>query len=150
MAGRRNQRVCELLKVELSRLIAREKRLEGYLITLIDISLAPDFKQATVYYSSLKPKLNIEETSKLLNELGHQWYRAIGQRVRMKYTPRLTFEYDTTIERGDRVLNILQQIRETTLGSKSDSDSDLNSDSSTDSDLASEINSPSKSNHEPL
>jgi len=112
MAGRRNQRVCELLKVELSRLISREKRLEGYLITLIDISLSPDFKQATVFYSSLKQNLNVEDTSKLLNELGHHWHRTLGQRVRMKYTPRLTFEFDSTMERGDRVLNILREIEE--------------------------------------
>ena len=119
MAGRRNQRVCELLKAELSRLISREKRLEGYLITIIDVSLAHDFKQATVFYSSLKQPLHIDETSKLLNELGHHWHRTLGQRVRMKYTPRLTFEFDSTMERGDRVLNILQEIEDSVLDESS-------------------------------
>lgn len=93
-------------------MISKEKRLEGYLLTIVDISLAPDFKQATVYFSSLKDKLNVEDTEKLLNELGHHWYRPLGQRVKMKYTPRLTFEFDTTMERGDRVLNILREIEE--------------------------------------
>lgn len=124
MAGRRDQRVCELLKAELSRLISREKRLEGYLITIVDISLAPDFKQATVFYSSLKQNLNEEATCKLLNELGHHWHRTLGQRVRMKYTPRLTFEFDTAMERGDRVLNILREIEDVP-----DTDFDFDSDS---------------------
>lgn len=118
MAGRRNQRVCELLKAELSRLIFREKQLEGYLITIVDISLAPDFKQATVYYSTLNHHLNIESTSKLLTKLARHWHRTLGQRVRMKYTPLLTFEFDATMERGDRVLNILREIEDTDLPEK--------------------------------
>jgi ribosome-binding factor A len=39
----------------------------------------------------------------------------------MKYTPRLTFEFDTTMERGDRVLNILREIEETAPPQESES-----------------------------
>ncbi|MGF1678342.1 MAG: ribosome-binding factor A [Candidatus Methylacidiphilales bacterium] len=110
MSGRRHQRVCELLRAELSRLMSREKTLEGTLLTIVDVTLSPDFKQATAYFSSLNPRLRVAETEALLDDLAHHWHRDIAKRVHMKYIPRFIFRFDQSLERGDRVLNILREL----------------------------------------
>jgi len=92
--------------------MSREKQLDGLLLTVTGVTLAPDFKRATIYFSTLNPGLNFEETEALLDELGHHWHHQIGQRVRLKYLPRFHFKYDAALARGDRVLNLLRKIEE--------------------------------------
>lgn len=98
------------MREELSRLMAKEKQLEGKLLTLTGVSLAPDFKQATVFFSTLDNRARPEELEAKLNELGHGWHRDLGKRIRLKYTPRLVFEFDQSVARGDRVLELLNEI----------------------------------------
>ena len=112
MPTRRTIRLSALVQAELGRLAAREKTLEGELLTFTSVDVAPDLHNAYVYFSSLSHHLHEEELMKKLSRLAPQWQREIGSRLKIKYTPRLNFRYSKHIERGDRVMGILNELGE--------------------------------------
>ena len=109
-------RVNELLKRELSALIAREVTFDSALVTVNQVDVTPDLKSAHVFVSVLGKEPKASVMAKL------EAHRTILQgelarHVVLKYTPHLVFHLDDSIERGTRVLEILQKL-ETPKGSK--------------------------------
>ena len=102
-------RVNELLKRELSSLLTREIRFEDLLVTINQVDVTPDLKSAHVYVSVLGSKGRKEVLPKL--EANRAALQAdLSKHVVLKYTPHLVFHLDDSIERGSRVLEILQEI----------------------------------------
>ena len=102
-------RVNELLKRELSSLLVREMTFENLLVTVNQVDVTPDLKSAHVYISVLGSKGRKEVLPKL--EASRAALQAdLSKHVVLKYTPHLVFHLDDSIERGDRVLEILQKI----------------------------------------
>jgi ribosome-binding factor A len=109
----RLERVNEVVKRELSDLITREVLLSAnVLITVSAVSTTPDLRQCHVYVSVIgKP----EDKTRVINELQGQRIALqadLAKRVVLKYTPHLSFHLDESLERGDRVLKILQDLEE--------------------------------------
>ena len=102
-------RVNELLKRELSAIIARELSFEGALVTLNQVDVAPDLKHAHAYVSVLGKQGEAAAMAKL-EENRAILQAALAKSVTLKYTPHLVFHLDDSIERGARVFEILQQI----------------------------------------
>ncbi|MEM9444797.1 MAG: 30S ribosome-binding factor RbfA [Verrucomicrobiota bacterium] len=107
---RRTTRLAEVYKSELSRILSREKSLEGHLITVTDVEISPDLRQAFIYVSTLNKDLAPEDLLHKLNDLRANLQSNIAKRVVIKYTPRLNFRYDQTLVRGDRVIEIMNQL----------------------------------------
>ena len=102
-------RVNELLKRELSALLVREITFENLLVTVNQVDVTPDLKSAHVFISVLGSKGRKEVLPKLeASRVALQ--SALSKHVVLKYTPHLVFHLDDSIERGDRVLEILQEI----------------------------------------
>jgi ribosome-binding factor A len=102
-------RVNELLKRELSGIIAREITFEGVLVTINQVDVTADLKNAHVFVSVLGSETGATVISKL--EAQRPTLQAeLARHVTMKYTPHLTFHLDDSIKRGARVIEILQQI----------------------------------------
>jgi len=102
-------RINEVVKRELSGIIAREMSFGGALVSINHVDVTSDLKNAHVFVSVLGS--DIGET--VLNKLAS--YRAtlqaeLARHVTMKYTPHLIFHLDDSIERGTRVIEILQKI----------------------------------------
>jgi ribosome-binding factor A len=110
MPTRRTVRVAEVLRKELSACMSHSLDLEGMLITISSIDLPPDMKQAFIYVSTLNPEVEQEPALKLLNRNRAHWQSIIGRRLGLKFTPQLHFRFDDSIERGDRVMEILTQL----------------------------------------
>lgn len=108
--SRRTIRVAEVYKSELGRILGREKALEGLLITVTDVEISPDLRQAFIYVSSLNKEVDPEEIINQLNNLRTSLQSTLAKRVIIKYTPRLNFRYDQTLKRGDRVMEIMNQL----------------------------------------
>jgi ribosome-binding factor A len=105
----RQKRVNELLKRELSVIVARELNFEGALVTINQVDVTPDLKNAHVFVSVL----GAEAGAGVIEKLGA--HRAVlqaelGRHLTMKYTPHLSFHLDDSIARGTRVIQILQEI----------------------------------------
>jgi len=105
----RQLRVNELVKRELSAIIAREINFEDLLVSINDVDVTPDLKSAHVYVSILGPATGASVIDKL--EAHRPALQAeLSRHVVLKYTPHLIFHLDDSIERGARVLEILQDI----------------------------------------
>lgn len=103
----RQLRVNELLKRELSGIIAREITFQGALVTINDVAVAPDLKSAHVYVSVLGENKSVIPQ---LEEHRAALQTQLARHVVLKYTPHLNFHLDTSIERGARVIEILEKI----------------------------------------
>jgi ribosome-binding factor A len=110
MSTRRTVRVAEVLRKELAACMTHSLDLEGLLITISSVELPPDMKQAYVYVSSLHPKEEEEQALKVLHRNRKAWQSSIGHRLGLKFTPQLIFRFDSAIERGDRVMEILTKL----------------------------------------
>ena len=115
MASLRLQRVRELLKREIGEAIRREFHVsEAGLITVNDVDLAGDLKSATVFISILGNPDQQKRGFQLLNEHRIRLQGFIGRAVVLKYTPKLKFAFDDSIVRGNRVLQIIEELEKTT------------------------------------
>ena len=102
-------RVNEVIKRELSGIVARDISFEGALVSINHVDVTPDLKSAHVFVSVLGEENRQSVMDKLeLNRPALQ--TELARRVTMKFTPHLLFRFDESIARGSRVLEILQQI----------------------------------------
>lgn len=112
----RKLRVNELLRRELSIIVTREITFEGALVTINQVEVAPDLKSAHVYVSVLGPGSGAGVIKELeAHRVALQ--TELARHIVLKYTPHLIFHLDDSIERGTRVIEILQEI-ETPLSEK--------------------------------
>ena len=98
------------MKRELGDLIGRELKF-NQLVTVQDVDLTPDLKQAHVYVSVLGG--TEDDVKAVLSKLhGHrkELQHLLSRRVILKFTPQLHFKLDETIERGSRIIDILQTL----------------------------------------
>ena len=111
MPSLRLQRVRELLKREIGEVIRREIPVgEAGLITVNDVTVTSDLQLATVYIGILG---NAEQQKKGFALLNHHRKRIqglVGKAVVLKYTPHLRFLMDESIEQGNRVLKIINEL----------------------------------------
>ena len=103
-------RVCELIKREIGVIIGRELKFEALLVSVRAVDITPDLKNAHVFISAIGTKWQKEQAIKLLTEKRQQLQHELSRRVIIKYTPLLHFQLDESIERGTRVLNLLDEI----------------------------------------
>ena len=123
--GNRPDRVGEAIRDELSQLIAREVHDPGIgFVTLTRVKVSPDLQVARVYYTSLGDEKAQRETAKALGRATPFLRRQIGQRIRLRRVPEIEFFYDESIARGDRIEQILQELKAEAASRPSDDHSD--------------------------
>jgi ribosome-binding factor A len=114
----RLERVRELLKRELGEIIRRELPIsEAGLITVNEVGVAPDLKSATVFVGVIGTPGQRKKAANLLEKESKRIQGLIGRAVVLKYTPHLKFVIDEAIERGNRVLEILDEIEKSSTSS---------------------------------
>lgn len=106
-------RVCELLKRELGTIIGREMKFEAPLVSVRAVDVTPDLKQAHVAISAIGTKWQKEQAILQLTDKRQHLQHELSRRVILKYTPHLHFDLDESIERGTRVLSLLEEIEST-------------------------------------
>ena len=106
----RLDRVNELIKRELSDLIRREISFNAKLVTIQQVDITPDLKHAHVYVGVIGTPDEQKEALNELHENRQRLQNEVSKRVVIKYTPQLHFKLDTSGERGDRILQILDEL----------------------------------------
>jgi ribosome-binding factor A len=110
--GRKYQkRVSELIHVRLSSLLERkikDPRLE--MVTITDVEVSPDAARADVYFSALGGDDARDEAREGLESAAGWLRRELGRHLRLRRTPELIFHYDRSLERGERISNILDDL----------------------------------------
>src|ERR1041385_9278060 len=111
MSSVRKERVRELLKREIGEAIRREFDVSQVgLINVNDVDLAGDLKSATVYVSIFG---NADQKKRGLARLTEQRIRIqslVARAVVLKFTPVLKFELDESVARGNRVMQIIEEL----------------------------------------
>ena len=105
----RPSRVAEQIRAILSDSIRDEVRdpRVGF-VTLTEVDLSPDLKQARVFVSLLGSQADRDAAVEALNHAAAFLRTLLARRARLKYTPALRFVSDDTLERGSRVEQIIQ------------------------------------------
>lgn len=113
----RHERVRELLKREIGEAIRREFHVnEAGLISVNDVDLAGDLKSAVVFISIFGTPAQQKRGLQLLTENRVRIQGLVGRAVVLKYTPTLKFVFDDSIARGNRVLQIIEELEKTQAG----------------------------------
>ena len=102
-------RVNELVKRELSGIIVRELNFDSAIVTINQVDVTNDLKNAHVYVSVLGTE-SADSVIKKLEEHRVSLQAELAKHVVLKYTPHLNFHLDDSIERGTRVIEILQKL----------------------------------------
>jgi ribosome-binding factor A len=111
MPSLRHERVRELLKREIGEAIRREFHVnEAGLISVNDVDLAGDLKSAVVFISIFGNPTQQKRGLQLLTDNRVRIQGLVGKAVVLKYTPTLKFIFDDSIVRGNRVLQIIDEL----------------------------------------
>lgn len=112
MGTRRQERVSELIREEISELIRREvkdPRLGGF-ISVTEVVVSPDLKHARVFISIMGSEEEKRQVEKGLAAASGFIRKVLGDRLALRYTPELIFQRDESIERGSRLLQLINEV----------------------------------------
>jgi len=127
MPNVRHERVRELLKREIGEIIRREFHVnEAGLISVNDVDVGGDLRSAIVFISILGNAVQQKRGLQLLNDNRIRIQGLIGKSVVLKFTPTLKFIVDDSVVRGNRVLQILDELEKTSPMEQSPKDSGTN------------------------
>jgi len=113
MSQKRLTRVNELIKREIASALFRIMNEAGFDLTAVTVTAVEtgsDLRTALVRISIRDHVAERENMLALLRRHRAEIQERLHKNVILKYTPRLTFTLDESIERGDRVLRILQDM----------------------------------------
>ena len=97
------------------------------MLTITDVTITPDARYADVHYSVMGSAEDQAETQAGLESAAGWLRRELGQRLRLRHTPALTFHYDPSLERGEHIAGIIDELR---LGEESETDREEHDDTS--------------------
>jgi ribosome-binding factor A len=76
-------------------------------VTVTGAETSPDLRHAVVYYSALGSEEEQEASAEALQRARPRLQRALGDQTRLRYTPKLEFRIDESIDRGLRINELL-------------------------------------------
>lgn len=113
----RHERVRELLKRAIGEAVRREFNVNDVgLITVNDIDVGGDLKSAVVFISILGNASQQKQALHVLEEHRVRIQGLVAKSVILKYTPTLKFVVDDSIVRGNRVLQIIEELDKESTG----------------------------------
>lgn len=111
--NRRVSRVSSLIQQEVSQMLLhdiKDDRVGAGMVSVTDVDVSGDLQHAKIYvsiYGTQEAKL---ETMAGLQSATGFVRRELGRRVRLRRTPEVIFIEDRGLERGDQMLNLLNQL----------------------------------------
>ncbi len=107
---KRLDRVNELLRREISAVIQRDFEFKSALVTISEVDVTQDLKEAKVYVSIMGGS-----TPGIMEQIERKRgfiQSKIGKRVVLRNTPVLMFRVDNSAVRGVDVVNLLDEVAE--------------------------------------
>ncbi len=111
LAGNRSHRVGGQILREISHLLltkVKDPRLKG--ITLTDVRVTKDLRHASVYYSLLGKDEQKREVQAGFESAKGFIRKEIGERLHLRYVPDIQFQYDTSLETGQKMERLLEKL----------------------------------------
>ena len=109
---RKTERVSSLFREEISQLLLREvkdPRLSG-LFSITEVSITPDLRYAHVYISMMGSEEEKKSIISGLESAAGFIRRELSHRIEMRRIPELIFMRDDSIEKGTKLLKLLDEV----------------------------------------
>ena len=106
--SQRQDRVNELLRREISAVLARDYEWPGQLVTVSEVEITQDFREAKVWMSVLGG--HVQPVLDRLNSDHGRNQSRVMKRVVLKTTPIMTFRHDDSASKGVDMVNLLQEV----------------------------------------
>ena len=110
--SQRLDRINELLRREISTCIEKSFEFPDVLVTVHAVETAVDLKDASVYIGVIGTPDQARSVLGKLNAKRGFIQSTVMKRVVLRNTPHLHFKIDDSVERGVRILNLLDEIGE--------------------------------------
>jgi ribosome-binding factor A len=113
MTHKRTDRLNDQIRMEIAEILRTEVRDPriGF-VTITSVHVSPDLRQARVYVTVLKSEEDsADQDLEGLKKAAPFIRGELGRRIRLRNVPELIFHLDRSIEEGDRVLKLLDEIR---------------------------------------
>ena len=107
----RIEKLQELIKQEMSKMLLtdlKDPRI-GF-VTVTDVEMTGDLREAKIYVSVMGGAEQVKSSLEGLNSALGFIRREIGQRVRLRFTPEISFALDTSLDYGDHIQKLLLQV----------------------------------------
>jgi len=108
----RIERVNSLIRQEISELLKRQvkdPRLDNF-IAITEVCTSPDLKYARIFVSHLDGEGKKEETLNALASASCFLRSELFKQLRLRHTPELSFQWDDSLEQGDRLLQLIDEV----------------------------------------
>jgi len=110
-AYKRSDRVGELIFETVSELVREIRDFSG-LVSVMKVKLTDDLQSARIFYSVLGSGADKTNAEKVLKDNAKNIRHQLAQKLNLRRTPTIFFEYDDTNENADKVFNLLKKIEE--------------------------------------
>ena len=111
--SRRVSRISSLIKREVSQMLLydiKDDRVGVGMVSVTDVQVSGDLQHAKIFVSIYGTEAAKIETMEGLQSSTGFVRRELGQRVSLRRTPEIAFLEDSSIERGDRILNLINRL----------------------------------------
>lgn len=81
-------------------------------ITFISASITPDLRQAKVFYSVIRPHIDIVDITAELNKYKGLFRKFLAPELHIKNIPELTFYYDETVDYTEKIDRLIEAIHQ--------------------------------------
>lgn len=107
----RTEKVASLIKEEIGMYFTREFHDPAYgFITVIEVHVTPDLRIAKIYVSIMGSPEVKAATLQMLEDHKGEIRSFIGSNIRLKFTPAIQFYMDETLDRVEKINNLIRQI----------------------------------------
>lgn len=106
----RTLRVNELIQRELSDILRKRYQSEAVAVTLTEVRVAPDLRDARVFVSIVGDEEFQQQKLRWLRANARAIREELGRRIVLKYLPRFEFVADHSVAQGTRILQVLDEI----------------------------------------
>jgi len=103
-------RVNALLLREVSQYVHRQLQSEAVRVTISSVETTSDFKSAVAYFSMIGAPEEGPAMEALLNRHAQALNQELRRTITLRNIPRIRFALDTSLERGVRILQLLDEV----------------------------------------
>lgn len=108
----RMRKVNELLREVIAEAVTELKDPGVGFLTITGVDTAPDLRNAVVFYTVLGSDEEKKATAAALDRAAPHLQEVAGRQVRLKYTPRLSFRVDPSIDEGLKIDQLLRELHD--------------------------------------
>ena len=111
MSSIRVKRVSNLIQKKITYILHKDINNPNLgFVTITYVKVSKDLRYAKIFFSVLGDDSQIAQSTNILKNLTTFFRQRIGQEIRLKYTPQITFLYDQKYQEAQRIEELINKI----------------------------------------